>query len=164
MGLATHLGPWLLGTRRSTVGSSAVLGQVANIAPTTVGQSKIINFNDAALGTQSNAFAVPAGSFLTNVALYSAAGFTGTGTIVLTVYVGGVSVATQTLTTATAFAASLAWTAANAATLANIGTTDQWVTYAFTATTLTAGTGQLLVEYGVRNADGTYLPSTVTGP
>jgi len=160
MGLATHLGPWLLGTRRSTIGSSAVLGQVANIAPVTVGQTKNITYSDAAA---SNAFAIPAGAMITNVAFYSASGITGT-TPTLTVYIGGVQVATQTLTTATPFAASLPFTAAASATLANIGATDQWVTYTFGGTGLSAGSGTLLVEYGVRQPDGTYLPSTVTGP
>ena len=160
MGLATHLGPWLLGSRRSTVGTNAALGQVANIAPTTVGQTKIINYSDAAT---SNAFVLPAGSMITNVAFYSSTGITGTSPT-LTVFIGGTQVATQSLTTATAFAASLPFTAANAGTLANIGSTDQWVTYTFGGTGLSAGSGTLLVEYGVHNADGTYLPSTVTGP
>lgn len=161
MGIATHLGPWLLGTRRSTIGTSAALGQVVNIAPVTVAQTKTVTYSDVAA---SQAFVIPAGALITNIAFYSASGITGTSPTI-TVQIGGTAVTgAQALTSATAFAASIPFLASAAGTLLNVGTVDQYVTYTLGGTGLSAGSGTLLVEYVVRNSDGTYLPTVVTGP
>lgn len=157
MGLATHLGPWLLGTVKDTTGSTA--GTVRNLGATVVTQSKAINYNDAALSSASNAFVIPAGSQINNILLYTG-GFTGTGTITITVNLGSTAIASATLTSATASAGTLTLTAAAFATLANTGTTDQYLTYTFAATTLTAGSGVLIAAYTVRNSDGTYIPTS----
>ena len=156
MGLASHLGPWLLGTVKNTTGTTA--GLVRNLGATAVGQATTITYSDAA---SSTAFWIPAGALITNIAIYTA-GITGT-TPTLTVYVGSTAVTNAfTLTTATAFASSLTFATAAAATLANIGTVDQPIKYSLGGTGLSAGTGTLLVEYLVRSADGSYLPSYAT--
>jgi hypothetical protein len=159
MGLATHLGPWLLGTVKNTTGTTA--GSVRNVGATSVGQSVTINYGDAATST---AFWIPAGSLITSVAFYSATGITGT-TPTLTVYVGSTAITgTQSLTSATAFAATLPFAAAASGTIVNIGTVDQPIKYTIGGTGLSAGSGTLLVEYLVRNADGTYVAAYNNGP
>lgn len=158
MGLATHLGPWLLGTVKNTTGTTA--GLVRNVGATIVGQSATLTYSDAATST---AFWIPAGSLITDISLYTA-GITGT-TPTLTVFVGSTTATTAfTLTTATAFASSMTFAVAAAATLANIGTVDLPIKYTFGGTGLSAGTVVLVVEYLVRQLDGTYVPSSVTGP
>ncbi len=158
MGLATHLGPWLLGTVKNTTGT--VAGQVRNVGVTTVGQVATITYSDAATST---AFWIPAGSLITNIALYTA-GITGTSPT-LTVFIGSTTATSAfTLTTGTAFASSMTFATAAAATLANIGTVDLPIKYTFGGTSLSAGTVTLLVEYLVRQADGTYVPTSFTGP
>ena len=57
---------------------------------------------------------------------------------------------------------SFAQTAGAAGILSNVGTTDAFVTYTVGGTSLTAGVGTLLVEYIVRNSDGTYAPTSYT--
>lgn len=158
MGLATHLGPWLLGTVKNTTGTTA--GTVRNIGATSVGQSATLTYSDAATST---AFWVPAGSLITNIAIYTA-GITGTSPT-LTVFIGSTTATSAfTLTTLTAFASSMTFATAAATTLANIGTVDLPIKYTFGGTGLSAGTVTLLVEYLVRNADSTYAPTSSTGP
>jgi hypothetical protein len=146
-----------LGTIKDTTGTT--VGSVANTGATVVTQNKTVAFNDAALSSAANAFVVPAGSQINNVLLYTG-GFTGTGTITITVKLGSTTIATATLTSATASAGALTLTAAAFATLSNTGTTDQFLTYTFAATTLTAGTGSLICAYTVRNSDGAYRPAS----
>ena len=157
MGFASHLGPWLLGTVKDTTGTTA--GTVRNMGATVVTQNKTVNWNDAALSSASNAFVLPAGAQINNVLLYTSGGFTGTGTITITVKVGSTTIASATLTSATASAGALTLTAAAADTLANIGATDQFLTYTFAATTLTAGSGSLICAYTVRGSDGATAPT-----
>ena len=159
MGLASHLGPWLLGTVKDTTGTTA--GTVRNMGSTVVKQSKTINYNDAALSSAANAFVIPAGSQINNVLLYTG-GFTGTGTITITIKLDSTTIASATLTSATASAGPLTLTAAAFATLSNTGTSDLYLTYTFTATTLTAGSGTLSSAYTLRNSDGTYAPTAFT--
>ena len=61
MGIATHLGPWLLGTNRYTTGTAAA--DTRNTGATQVVQTDVVNFNDA---DNANAFVLPAGSLITN--------------------------------------------------------------------------------------------------
>ena len=44
---------------------------------------------------------------------------------------------------------------------ANVGTTDAIITYTMASSgSLSAGSGQLFVEYGVRASDGTFAPTS----
>jgi len=159
MGLATHLGSWLLGTVKNTTGTT--LGTIRNMGATSVGQMFPVTYTDAAGAT---AFVVPAGAIITNIAFYSTTAFTGT-TPTFKVTIAGTDVTTaNSFTSGTAFNGSLALaqTAGAAAVLANVGTIDAFVTYTIGGTGLSAGVGVLLVEYIVRNSDGTYAPTTYT--
>ena len=159
MSIASRLGPWLLGTVKNTTGTTA--GNIRNMGVCSVAQTDSVAYTDSAA---SVAFVLPAGSMITNIALYSTTAFTGTSPT-FKVTIAGVDVTTaNALTSGTAFngALALAQTAAAGAVLNNVGTTDAVVTYTIGGTSLTAGVGTLLVEYLVRNADGTYNPTSFT--
>ena len=159
MGMASHLGPWLLGTVKNTTGTTA--GYVRNMGASCVVQSATVTYSDAATTT---AFWLPAGAMVTDVKFLSASGITATSPS-LTVFVGTTQIASTTgttaLTSATAFAGSLTLTAAGASTIANVGTSDVAIKYTVGGTSPSAGTGTLFVSYVVRNADGTQNPTAV---
>jgi hypothetical protein len=157
MGLATHLGPWLLGTVRSTTGTTA--GTIRNIGATIVSQSVAVGTGSAT----ANAFVLPAGALITSAQLITTTLY-GAGTIKLSIGATDIS-NTLTLPTTTPGALSLTLGAASvgaAALVSNVGSTDAIVTY--TLAGATTGVGTLVIAYIVRQADGTYAPTSVTGP
>lgn len=159
MGIATHLGPWLLGTVKNTTGTTA--GTVRNIGATPVVQFKTVSFTEG--NSTSTAFALPAGSMIQNIQFNCTTLF-GAGT--LTVSIGATPIsAAFTLPTVNfgVSAVTFATTAAAATLIANVGTTDALVTYTL-AGTPTLGTGNLIIAYVVRNPDGSYAPTAFTGP
>ena len=159
MGFASHLGPWLLGTVKNTTGTTA--GTIRNMGATSVGQTATVTYADAAAST---AFVIPAGAIITNIAFYNPVAFVGT-TPTLTVLINGTAVTTtNSITSGTPFngVLALAQTVGAAALLNNVGTTDATVTYTVGGTALSAGSGTLLVEYIVRNSDGTSAPTSYT--
>ena len=58
MGLASHLGPWLLGTVKNTTGTIA--GEIRNMGATTCAQAFPVAYTDITAGTY--AFTLPAGA------------------------------------------------------------------------------------------------------
>jgi hypothetical protein len=158
MGLATHLGPWLLGTVKNTTGTTA--GLIRNTGITTVVQSSTsIAFGASAAST---GIVVPAGSLLTDLFIIQTTQFTSGSAGTLTVALNGTAMGVATVTGAgslvnivlapTSITTALLWL--------NTGTTDAIVTV--TGATLTAGAGILCAHYGVRNADGTSAPTSFT--
>ena len=139
MGIATHLGPWLLGTVKDTTGTTA--GTVRNTGATMVTQSVTL------VPSVAVTLMLPAGAMIHAVQSLMTTGAAGTPNVT----VGGVIVGT--LSTAAGFN-TLVVTAANVGTIANVGATDALLSY--TATAASAGT--LSVAYTVRNSDGTYVP------
>ena len=111
MGLASHLGPWRLGTVLNTTGTTA--GTIRNMGATIVAQTKAITFADS---TSTQAFVLPAGALITNMQVI----------------------------------------------VSNVGSTDAIVTYTVGGTSLTTGTGVLVIAYMVRLSDGTYNPTAQT--
>jgi len=159
MGLASHFGPWRLGTVPNTTGTTA--GTIRNMGATIVAQKVSIAYGDAA---STQAFVIPAGATITGIALYSSTAFTGTSPT-LTVSVAGTAVTTaNALTSGTAFNGSLALaqTAGAASLLSNVGTTDVSVTYSIGGSALSAGVGTIVVSYMVNLSDGTYNPTSQT--
>ena len=158
MGLASHFGPWRLGTVPNTTGTTA--GTINNMGATIVAQKAAIAYGT----TTGTAFVIPAGATITGIALYSSTAFTGTAPT-LTVSVAGTAVTTaNTLTSGTAFNGSLtlAQTAGAASLLSNVGTTDASVTYSIGGSALSAGVGTIVVSYMVNLSDGTYNPTAYT--
>ena len=149
MGIATHLGPWLLGTNRYTTGTAAA--DVRNTGATQVVQTDVINFNDA---DNANAFVLPAGSLITSFRFITTTTFDAASTITLSIGATAITAA-LTVTNPGVYSFTAAATEAAAALWANTGTTDKFVTYTVAQGASTAGVGLLIVEYVVRNADGT---------
>ena len=155
MGIATHLGPWLLGTKRSTSAAGT-----QNLGAATVAQTKVVNYND---GTGVAAFTLPAGYVITNCNFYTTTTFDQASTIV--VKIGGTAInSATTITTGGTYPITITNSQAVGRLVVSSSVSDAAVTYDMSVGTSTAGIGTLLIEYMVRNSDGTYLPTTTTGP
>lgn len=156
MGLASHFGPWRLGTVPNTTGTTA--GTIRNMGATIVAQTANVAFGDAA---SSQAIVLPAGALITAMQLITTAAFSSAATITLSI--GGTAISTaSTVTNAGTNAIAVAATTAAAALVSNVGSTDAIVTYTVGGTSLTTGTGVLVIAYMVRLSDGTYNPTAYT--
>lgn len=158
MGLATHLGPWLIGTVKTTTGT--VAGKIRNVGATVVAQTATVRYNDAA-GTL--AFAIPAGAMITAIQISTGTAYSSAATIIFSINGTAINSA-LTITSISTFTPTYVASAAVLTLLSNVGTTDALFTYTITGTALTSGVSYLMVNYIVRNADGTYAPNSVTGP
>lgn len=161
MGLASHFGPWRLGTVPNTTGTTA--GTINNMGATVVAQKAAIAYGTAS-GTTGTAFVIPAGATITGIALYSSTAFTGTSPTITVSIAGTAVTTTNALTSGTAFNGSLALaqTVGAAGVLNNVGSTDASVTYAIGGSALSAGVGTIVVSYMVNLSDGTYNPTSQT--
>jgi len=167
MGIATHLGPWLLGTVKNTTGTTP--GTIRNIGATTVGQTSGTVVFNTTTGTNTNLFVLPAGAFIYNFIFDVTTAFNAATTNTLTVKIG-----TTTMTAAANVASPGRVAGVAAATgitltspsFMNVGATDQqvFVTYDFTGAVPSAGACTITCLYAVRNPDGTYAPTSFTGP
>jgi len=159
MGLATHLGPWLLGTVKNTTG--AVAGTIRNTGVTSVAQTDPVAYTDTAASILA---VLPAGSLITNLALYQTTKFAGTSGVI-TIYLNGTAIAATSAITAGASGIIYLVPASDAQTalFANVGSTDAIITYTVGSSgTFSAGAGFFLVEYLVRNSDGSSAPTAYT--
>jgi hypothetical protein len=153
MGFATHLGPWLLGTVKNTTGTTA--GTIRNIGATVVAQTIPVTFSTFTnlTGTIGS---IPAGSLITGVQIITSTVFSSATTLKITI--GGTDVATaSTITDVGVVSVTIASTFAALA--ANTGTTDDLITYTATGTALTTGAATVVIQYVVRNPDGSANPS-----
>jgi len=159
MGFATHLGPWLLGTVKETTGTNAAQGQIRNTGATIVTQTKTATFADT--GTVTLAV-LPAGACITALNLViDTTVFNGTSPT-LTVKNGATVIGTITPTASTGgqYAMTVTTTVADAAKVTNVGATDAVITYTVSGTTVTTGSGTLIIAYIVRNSDGSAYPTS----
>ena len=186
MAIATRLGPWVLGTVRNTTGTAA--GQIRNMGVTTALQTASyttpagVSTAAAYTGTATTIAVLPAGSVIHAIIADVSTAFVGASlATTLTFQTGN---ATTGLSTNVAAASTLALitatstisvgrttatpstTAANLAIFSNVGTTDLIVQVVFaTAGNYTSGgVANFQIVYGVRNPDGTYYPTSFTGP
>ena len=155
MGFATHLGPWLLGTVKDTTGTTA--GSVRNTGATVVAQTNSDSFGFAAINSSltGTAFCLPAGALITGCQFLTSEAYSAAVTVKLTM--GGQDIYTATTVTGPAAPYTMAagTTAAVVALLANVGSTDQLVTYTATkGGTLTTGAGSLVITYVMRDSSG----------
>ena len=156
MGLASHFGPWRLGTVPNTTGT--VSGTINNMGATTVAQNASVVYSAAA---SSTAFVLPAGALIIGMQFITTTAFSSAATITLSIGSTAISTA-STITNAGPNAVAGAATTGAAALLANVGSTDAIVTYTVGGTALTTGAGVLVVQYMVRLSDGTYNPTSYT--
>jgi hypothetical protein len=150
MGFATHLGPWLLGTVKNTTGTTAATTR--NTGCTIVSQSANVVF-----GTLTgNAVAVPAGAQITSVKVVTTTVFSAATTLLLSI--GG----TAFTTTGTITSVGSVNLEANATTPGgwlNVGSTDTFITYTLAGTSLTTGAATIIINYSVRDSDGSQTQS-----
>jgi hypothetical protein len=164
MGLATRLGPWLIGTVKNTIApvtqANATVGLITNLGPCTAVQTRVINFNETT--AQTVAFVIPAGSILLNAAGIITTTFV-SASPTITLFARGTQITSAVTLTAGNFgqtAIALGANSAAGATLcANVGSTDALIAFSLSAAGQTAGVVTLWLEYAVRNPDGTYVPA-----
>lgn len=154
MGLATHLGPWLLGTVRSTTGTTA--GTVRNTGATMVAQTVPLTFTQIA-GLTGTLCALPAGAVVANVQFITTTLFNTATTLKVTI--NGVDWTTAATVTAAGYYPQIG--AATAVPV--VGSTDSLVTFTSTGA-VTSGAITVVIAYVVRNADGSIAPTSFTGP
>jgi hypothetical protein len=153
MGIASHLGSWLLGTVKNTSGTTA--GTVRNMGATIVAQTTPLTAAQVAASSGSLG-AIPAGACITAVSFVTSTLFASATTLKVTI--AGVDVAAAaTITSAGVYPQTQSATFAPVA--ANVGATDALVTYTATGSSVT-GAVTVIIAYVVRNADGTYIQST----
>ena len=184
MGIATHLGPWVLGTVRSTTGTTA--GTIRNTGATIVLQTATftaptgISTSAAYTGPDTNLnIVLPAGSAIHAIIADTTTSFVGaSGATTLTFKNGnattglatniaaGSTIATISATSTISGRTTATITTTNIAICNNTGTTDLILQVAFaTAGNYTSGgSANIQVVYAVRQPDGTYVPTAQTGP
>jgi hypothetical protein len=178
MGLATHLGPWLLGTIKNTTGTT-VGTNVRNVGPTTLTQFARYTYADCpTTGKSKNLFVIPAGSLITYAGYYLTTGFNAGTAAYLNVGTTASSTAYSInansydmQAAASTFSSGFPVSASSAATTAAaqamvIGTSDVQITanINFSGAAPTAGSVLILFSYVLCNPDGTYTPTSATGP
>jgi len=154
MAIASHLGPWLLGTTKFTTGTTA--DTIRNMGATVVTQTDTITFGEINTSLTGNVVTLPAGAIIQSMQYYVTSTFSAATTIKLSIGATDITAAT-TITGPAAPANLTAATASDTVTalLANVGTTDKIITFTATkASTLTTGSVTLQIVYTVRNADG----------
>ena len=153
MGIASHLGSWLLGTVKNTTGTTA--GTVRNMGATTVAQTTNLTAAQVA-GLTGSLGALPAGACVTSVQFMTSTLFASATTLKVTI--AGVDyAAAATVTTAGVYLQVAAATFAPVA--VNVGLTDALVTFTATGASAT-GAITVVVGYVVRSADGTVNSAT----
>jgi hypothetical protein len=162
MGLATHLGPWLLGTVKSTTGTTA--GTLRNLGATVVNQSVAVAYTDITAGTY--AFTLPAGAQILNAQFNTTVAYA-TTTPTYALFVNGTAINTAangSVFTNTGIVNLLLGnnSAAAAVLCSNVGKGDAVITFTQANVTATSGAGFLTLSYVVKQADGTYVPTAFT--
>ena len=162
MGLASHLGPWLLGTVKNTTGSTA--GTIRNMGATVVAQSVAIAYTDVTAGTY--AFTLPAGAQILDAQFNTTVAYA-TTTPTYALFVNGTAINTAangSVFTNTGIVNLLLGNnnAAAAVLCSNVGTGDAIITFTQANVTATSGAGILTMRYVVKQSDGTYVPSATS--
>lgn len=173
MGFATHLGPWLLGTVKSTTGTT--VGTIENLGATIVSQTFKKNYaGQAASATTDTIGVLPAGAQIVDIKIDTLVAFTGSTAANLQIgdgstanlYWASTDVTTQGRLAYTGAAAKLAnWAGATSTAAPNgigIGATDVKVVATMTPTVaaVTAGTVQYTIMYVVANSNGAQYPAS----
>ena len=162
MGLASHLGPWLLGTVKNTTGTTA--GTIRNMGATVAVQTGVTTVSDT---TATNLFVLPAGSQILGFTVDITTAYAGTtGNTITVATAGGTTLGTVGGASTTPLAvgrATFAITGASIDTYVNVGSSDVIIqaTYAC-AGTASGGAATVTCQYVVRQADGTYVSTSQT--
>lgn len=153
MGIATHLGPWMLGTVKDTTGTTA--GTINNLGATSVAQVRAIAYAETT--AQTRAFVLPAGAIIDTISALVTTAYTTTAAT-LQIFVNGNAISAATTLTAAGSTGvtNIPLGTSNPALVANVGSTDAVVS--FTQVNGGGGTGAitLMIHYVVRNPNGSY--------
>ena len=160
MGFASHLGPWLLGTVKSTTGTTA--GTIQNMGATTVAQTGTTTVSDT---TAVQLFVIPAGSQIVDFIVDITTAYAGTTGNTITIQTsGGSSLATvggATTTPLSVGRATTAYTGAQVATMLNVGSTDLIVQVIYAcAGTASGGAATITCRYIVKGSNGVMYPTS----
>ena len=152
MAVATHLGPWLLGTVKDTTGTTA--GLIRNIGATPVIQTKTVAYADTT--AQTVLAVIPAGSMIQNLQFMATTAYTTTGPT-FTIFVNGVQINTGAALSLVGSTGLTLGTnnAAGATLVSNVGASDAIISFTQSNGAGGTGAGTLVLAYLVRNADGT---------
>jgi hypothetical protein len=154
MGIATRLGPWLLGTVKDTTGTTA--GTIRNVGATTATQtSRLFTFTDT---TATQIAVLPAGAMITDISFQPLAQFTGGSNY--TVFINGTAAGNR-LVSSVGIGATVRGPVRPGAgdgsdsftSFDNVGPVDA-IIFAALGGTPTAGSGRFVITYIVRNPDG----------
>lgn len=153
MGIASRLGPWLIGTVKDTTGTTA--GTIRNMGVTATAQFKTVAYAETAANTVLAV--IPAGAAIQNVQFLTTTAYTTTAPT-FTIFVNGtaISAAVTAGTAGTTGIASLALGTTNPALVANVGANDAVISFTQANGGGGTGAGVLSIAYIVRNPDGTY--------
>ena len=160
MGMASHLGPWLLGTVKNTTGTTA--GYIRNMGATHSYQNKLIAATDQT--AQTTLAVLPAGALIQSIQILVTTAYATTtptfaffvnGTAINTAAAAGITFGNTGRSSFTLGANS----AAAAALLANVGTSDAIVSFTQANVTGSTGAAYLEISYIVRNSDGSIAPT-----
>jgi hypothetical protein len=155
MGIASRLGPWLLGTVKNTTGTTA--GTIRNMGVAPVAQFKAVAYADTT--AQTLLAVLPAGSAIQNIQYLITTAYTTTNPT-FTIFVNGTAIsAAITIASPAAGAtgiASFALATTNPGLVTNVGTSDAIVSFTQANGGGGTGAGVLSIAYIVRNPDGTY--------
>jgi hypothetical protein len=184
MGIASHLGPWLLGTVKNTTGTTP--GLLRNMGATVVLQNSSyttpsgVSTSAAYTGTATAIAVLPAGAVIHAIIADVTTAFVGaSGATTLTFTTGNATTGLTSnfasgstlgvITATSSIAVGRSTVTPNTTNLAlfnNVGTTDLivQVTFATAGNYTSGGAVNLQVVYAVRNGDGTFNPTATTGP
>jgi hypothetical protein len=163
MGLATHFGPWLLGTVKHTTGTTA--GTVRNMGATSVVQTGVTTVADT---TAVTLFVLPAGAQILNFTVDITTAYAGStgNTITIATSTGTTlgTVGSASTTPLSVGRATFTVTNASIASYVNVGSTDTFITATYAcAGTASGGAAVVTCHYVVRLSDGLYAPSVAGG-
>ena len=153
MGLATHLGPWLLGTVKNTNGTAT--SQIRDMGATVVTQSYVVDRSAGATGTICT---IPAGSGIIDMRFITTTAFSVSTSITLN-FLGSPANQAVPITNTTISSVSTGASPTANVNLTNTGTKDATITYSLSGSA-TIGICTVIVRYVVRNADGSTAPTS----
>ena len=159
MGIATHLGPWLLGTVKETTGTTA--GTLRNLGATHSIQTKVVAYADTT--AQTLLACLPAGSVIQSIQFLTTTAYTATAPT-FAFFVNGTAINSATApagtTAGTTGRGGFTLGTSNPALVANVGSTDAIISFTQANGGGGTGAGVLEISYIVRNSDGTSVPAS----
>jgi hypothetical protein len=162
MALATHLGPWSLGTVNTSTGTTA--GTVRNLGPAIVAQTTSLLSLDQSINTNTGIW-LPAGSRLISVFVDTPSGVSGTCQDPLIAVGIGSYLRVASYTTPAiggnerfVLTPNSSVSSYDMATWLNIGSTNKQLTAIFNTDGSSTMTMYVTVIYQVCNPDGSYIP------